>query len=197
MLGVEGARRSRPRRARRSRSRGTANDDLVVLLDVAAVERDRRSGVAPRRCARRRAGAAPSRDHLVDERGERAPSRARRGGPRRCARSRASGRTSACRRRTAPSDSRGTICSGISSSLQIRQAWIGPAPPAGDERELARVEAALDGHLAHALRHVVAGDAVHAGRRLLDRQAHRLGDVLLDRARGPRRRRAACCPPAK
>src|SRR5215208_1485232 len=27
--------------------------------------------------------------------------------------------------------SRGTICSGISSSLQIRQPWIGPAPPPG------------------------------------------------------------------
>ena len=28
-------------------------------------------------------------------------------------------------------DSRGTICSGISSSWQMRQEWIGPAPPAG------------------------------------------------------------------
>ena len=27
-------------------------------------------------------------------------------------------------------DSRGTICSGISSSLQIWHEWIGPAPPA-------------------------------------------------------------------
>ena len=27
-------------------------------------------------------------------------------------------------------DSRGTICNGISSSLQIRQEWMGPAPPA-------------------------------------------------------------------
>ena len=27
--------------------------------------------------------------------------------------------------------SRGTICSGISSSWQIRHAWMGPAPPAG------------------------------------------------------------------
>jgi len=32
-------------------------------------------------------------------------------------------------------DSRGTICSGISSSLQMRQEWIGPAPPAAEVRE--------------------------------------------------------------
>ena len=52
-----------------------------------------------------------------------------------------------------------------------------PGAAGGDERELARVPAALDRHLAHALRHVVAGDAVHAGSRLFDRQPHRAGDV--------------------
>ena len=49
-----------------------------------------------------------------------------------------------------------------------------------DEGELARIESALDGDFAHALCHVIAGHAVHAGSRFLDRQAHRPGDVLFD-----------------
>ncbi len=45
-------------------------------------------------------------------------------------------------------------------------------------RELARIETALDRDLAHALRHVGAGNAVHAGCCRLDIHAKRLADMF-------------------
>ena len=50
--------------------------------------------------------------------------------------------------------------------------------------EFARIETTLDGDFTHTLRHVVAGHAVHARRGLLNRQAHRFGDVFLDGGAG-------------
>ena len=72
-----------------------------------------------------------------------------------------------------------------------------PRAAEGEEREVARVEAALHGHRADGAHHVGVGHLAHAQRRRLDREAERAASAALDRAPARRRRRAASAPPAR
>ena len=50
-----------------------------------------------------------------------------------------------------------------------------------NHRELARIETALDGNLTHALRHIIAGYAVHTCSRFFNAQIKRLRNMFFNR----------------
>ena len=64
------------------------------------------------------------------------------------------------------------------SSFGQRRRVHRAAAAEGDEREVARVVAAADRDELQGIDHVLVGDADHAERRVLDRHAERVGDLL-------------------
>ena len=157
---------SGPRSPCRARADLDALDRHALGLDQRA--RPRRASPSTRRAKSRR-------------------SRARRGPASSCARSPAARRPRRCRARTARPGSSGTRQRPMPTSFISAAACMRAGAAVGDEREVARVVAALDRDRADAAGHAVVGHAHDRRARLLHARA-RAGRPRAARWRAPRRR---------
>ena len=191
-----GARRGRPRRRRRSPPRvelGDRHRDRVELPDVAEVDRSARPRSRSRSTPWRVEAADDALLHLaVDAR--RISARSTSSWRRTYAHEKSSSGSTKSRpdRARHAREGRHDHLGHLQLAREVDRVQR-PGAAEGDEAELARVEAALDGHEADRLDHVRVRDPQHALGRVLERSgraARRSGAA--GRSRRAARRRAAC-----